>query len=86
MAYIVLRPDHQKQWANKRDAFAQDLKAHAKKRLPGFACPEWVEVVQELPVSLFWVYKTYTYLTKLPQKTSTGKIVKTELRKRAAKL
>ena len=31
--------------------FERDLKAFAKGRLPGFACPEWVRVLDELPVS-----------------------------------
>ncbi|KDQ63757.1 hypothetical protein JAAARDRAFT_148420 [Jaapia argillacea MUCL 33604] len=68
MAFVVLRHDGEKKWAGRLDEFAADLKKHAKKRLPGFACPEWVDVVQELP------------------KTSTGKILKTQLRKIVAKL
>ncbi|KAG6832476.1 hypothetical protein H0H92_001522 [Tricholoma furcatifolium] len=68
MAFVVLHPQHAAKWAGRHAQFAQDLKAHAKSRLPGFACPEWVEVVPDLP------------------KTSTGKILKTELRKMVAKL
>ncbi|GLB36300.1 putative AMP-binding enzyme C-terminal domain [Lyophyllum shimeji] len=68
MAFVVLHPQHASKWAGRHHDFADDLKAHAKARLPGFACPEWVEVVPELP------------------KTSTGKILKTELRKVVAKL
>ncbi|TFL03316.1 AMP-dependent synthetase and ligase [Pterulicium gracile] len=67
-AFVILHPQHEKTWASKPSAFADDLKKHAKDKLPGFACPEWVEVVPELP------------------KTSTGKIMKHELRKRVAKL
>ncbi|TFK57306.1 acetyl-CoA synthetase-like protein [Heliocybe sulcata] len=68
MAFVVLRGEVIEQWAKKHDKFAEDLKQHARSRLPGFACPEWVEVVPELP------------------KTSTGKILKTQLRKYVAKL
>ncbi|KAJ7293387.1 AMP-dependent synthetase and ligase [Mycena rebaudengoi] len=60
-------------WGERPHAFVilkshSTSKKHAKSRLPGFACPEWVQVVQELP------------------KTSTGKILKTDLRKIVAKL
>jgi len=68
MAFVVLHPRFVSSWKGRHNDFAKELKAYAKERLPGFACPEWVEVVQELP------------------KTSTGKILKTELRKIVAKL
>ncbi|KAF9068075.1 hypothetical protein BDP27DRAFT_1295660 [Rhodocollybia butyracea] len=68
MAFVTLHPQHASKWKGRHEDFAKDLKVHARKRLPGFACPEWVEVVTELP------------------KTSTGKILKTELRKVVAKL
>lgn len=68
MAFVVLHPQHASKWAGRHHEFAADLKVHAKRSLPGFACPEWVEVVPELP------------------KTSTGKILKTELRRVIAKL
>ncbi|KAJ3517367.1 hypothetical protein NLJ89_g536 [Agrocybe chaxingu] len=68
MAFVVLHPQHAAKWKGRHHEFGKDMKEHAKKRLPGFACPEWVEVVPELP------------------KTSTGKILKTELRKIVAKL
>ncbi|KAF5377501.1 hypothetical protein D9615_005269 [Tricholomella constricta] len=68
MAFVVLHPQHASKWAGRHHEFAVDLKVHAKSRLPGFACPEWVKVVPELP------------------KTSTGKILKTDLRKVVAKL
>ncbi|KAJ3750200.1 hypothetical protein DFH05DRAFT_1466425 [Lentinula detonsa] len=68
MAFVILHPQHASQWKGRHEEFAKELKAHARKRLPGFACPEWVEVVPELP------------------KTSTGKILKTQLRKVVAKL
>ncbi|KAF9270371.1 acetyl-CoA synthetase-like protein [Marasmius fiardii PR-910] len=68
MAFVILHPQHAKKWTGREKDFEMDLIQHARKRLPGFACPEWVEVVPELP------------------KTSTGKILKTELRKVVAKL
>ncbi|KAJ4486319.1 acetyl-CoA synthetase-like protein [Lentinula aciculospora] len=68
MAFVILHPQHASKWNSRHEEFAKELKAHARKRLPGFACPEWVEIVSDLP------------------KTSTGKILKTELRKRLAKL
>lgn len=51
MAFVVLHPQLVSSWKGRHDDFAKGLKAHAKERLPGFACPEWVEIVQELPVS-----------------------------------
>ena len=53
MAFVVIHPDHASKWKGHHEDFEKDLKAYAKKRLPGFACPEWVEVVSELPVSRF---------------------------------
>ncbi|KAI0274811.1 acetyl-CoA synthetase-like protein [Gloeopeniophorella convolvens] len=66
MAYVILLAEAAKRWAGKHAEFAAALKTYARERLPGFATPEWVVVVEELP------------------KTSTGKIMKTVLRKRAA--
>jgi len=68
MAFVILHKHHEKTWDGKHDEFAQELKQHAKIRLPSFARPEWVQVVENLP------------------KTSTGKILKTKLRKVVAKL
>ncbi|KAJ6627120.1 AMP-dependent synthetase and ligase [Mycena sp. CBHHK59/15] len=67
-AFVILKSQSKSKWIGRHVEFSEDLKAHAKTRLPGFACPEWVQVVQELP------------------KTSTGKILKTDLRKIVAKL
>ncbi|KAH9968801.1 acetyl-CoA synthetase-like protein [Russula dissimulans] len=66
MAYIILRPESARRWDGKHAEFSSTLKTYARERLPGFAAPEWIVVVEELP------------------KTSTGKIMKTVLRKRAA--
>jgi len=68
MAFVVLHNHCAPDWEGRHDEFAADLKKHAKERLPGFACPEWVIITAELP------------------KTSTGKILKTALRKIVAKL
>ena len=57
MAFIVLRPQFVSSWKGRHDDFEKELKAHAKQSLPGFACPEWVKVVQELPVS--FLYREY---------------------------
>lgn len=51
MAFVILRPQSVHTWAGRTAEFADTLKKHARARLPGFACPEWVEVVEELPVS-----------------------------------
>jgi acyl-CoA synthetase (AMP-forming)/AMP-acid ligase II len=87
MAFVVLHPQHAARWSGRHPEFAEELKAHAKTKLPGFACPEWVEVVLELPVGC-WLHLVTLVRTKicLCQKTSTGKILKTELRKIVAKL
>lgn len=50
MAFVVLHPEHVSKWKGRHPDFERDLKEHAKKRLPGFSCPEWVQVVPELPV------------------------------------
>ncbi|PPQ89595.1 LOW QUALITY PROTEIN: hypothetical protein CVT25_012340 [Psilocybe cyanescens] len=49
MAFVVLHPQHVSTWRGRHHVFEKNLKEHAKSRLPGFACPEWVEVVPELP-------------------------------------
>jgi len=51
MAFVVLHPHHSPNWKGRHDEFSKELKDFAKTRLPGFACPEWVEIVPELPVS-----------------------------------
>jgi len=49
MAFVVLHSHKAELWKGKHGEFENDLREHAKKRLPGFACPEWVQVVPELP-------------------------------------
>lgn len=51
MAFVILKTQVAAKWAGKHAEFETELKRHAKTRLPGFACPEWVKVVEELPVS-----------------------------------
>lgn len=59
MAFVVLHPQFVSSWKGRQDDFAKELKAYAKERLPGFACPEWVDIVQELPVSLFYIESNF---------------------------
>jgi acyl-CoA synthetase (AMP-forming)/AMP-acid ligase II len=83
MAFVILHVESAKRWAGKHATFSSELKAHARERLPGFAVPEWVAVVEELPVRHFM--SLHASLNDIAhQKTSTGKIQKTVLRKRAA--
>ncbi|KAL4244846.1 hypothetical protein ABKN59_001560 [Abortiporus biennis] len=49
MAFVILKTQAAPRWKGRHDAFAAELKKHARSRLPGFACPEWVSVVDELP-------------------------------------
>jgi acyl-CoA synthetase (AMP-forming)/AMP-acid ligase II len=88
MAFVILHKRHAKAWHGKHKEFVQDLKRHAKNRLPGFACPEWVQIVEDLPVSFTKTTETIPMFmsSSSPQKTSTGKILKTDLRKMGAKL
>ncbi|KAG1826116.1 uncharacterized protein BJ212DRAFT_1295378 [Suillus subaureus] len=78
MAFVVLRPEHAAKWKDNHGGFATELIRHARTLLPGFACPEWVQMVDELPVSQ--MHNIHI------SKTSTGKILKTNLRKVVAKL
>jgi acyl-CoA synthetase (AMP-forming)/AMP-acid ligase II len=50
VAYVTLHTKSSERWAGKHTEFSSALKAYARKRLPGFAAPEWVVVVEELPV------------------------------------
>ena len=91
MAFVILHAAAAARWAGKHGHFADALKTHARARLPGFATPEWVEVVAELPVSGHLAGRSGGLRHDADpvrafslQKTSTGKILKTALRKRAA--
>ena len=50
MAYVILHTESTRRWVGKHAEFSSVLKAHARQRLPGFATPEWVVIVKELPV------------------------------------
>jgi hypothetical protein len=50
MAFVILRQEYIQKWAGNHADFEVELKRHARSLLPGFACPEWVQVVDELPV------------------------------------
>ena len=50
MAFVILHAERAKHWIGKHIELALELKAHARERLPGFAVPEWVAVVEDLPV------------------------------------
>ncbi|KAI6044979.1 hypothetical protein EDC04DRAFT_2560276 [Pisolithus marmoratus] len=49
MAFVILRPEFVSKWATDHAGFEVALKRHARECLPGFACPEWVQIVDELP-------------------------------------
>ena len=53
MAYVILHTESARRWAGKHAEFSSVLKAHARQRLSGFATPEWVVIVKELPVCPF---------------------------------
>jgi acyl-coenzyme A synthetase/AMP-(fatty) acid ligase len=53
MAYVILHTESARRWAGRHAEFSSVLKAHARLRLPGFATPEWVVIVEELPVCPF---------------------------------
>lgn len=83
MAFVTLKAHAVKKWKGKAAEFETELKKFARSRLPGFACPEWVAVVEELPVCPALVPLN---MSNVYQKTSTGKTMKTALRTIAAKL
>lgn len=49
MAFVILNPRGERKWKGKEDVFEKELKAFSRSRLPGFASPEWVTIVDELP-------------------------------------
>jgi len=49
MAFVTLRPEAARQWKTKNEEFQVVLKKFARTKLPGFACPEWVQITDELP-------------------------------------
>jgi len=49
MAFVVLHPHTAESQQAPHDEFKRSLMAHAREKLPGFARPEWIEVVEDLP-------------------------------------
>ncbi|KAG8936886.1 hypothetical protein FRC03_008623 [Tulasnella sp. 419] len=50
MVFVILHPHAKDKWEEHgHDKFESSLKEHAKSRLPGFAQPQWVKVVEDLP-------------------------------------
>lgn len=50
-AFVILKSESLDKWTGKHEDFGSDLKGWLRGKLPGFAIPEWVDVVQDLPVS-----------------------------------
>lgn len=48
-AFVILKSESSSKWTGKHEIFGSDLKEWLRGKLPGFAIPEWVDVVQELP-------------------------------------
>lgn len=86
MAWVVLRPSSVNKWKDRKDDFQIELIKFAKSRLPGFACPEWVLIVEELPKTSYVMMLLHNRETVTNQYFRTGKIQKVVLRQRAAKL
>ena len=51
MAFVILKKPAVAKWQGRHGEFEVELKKFSRGRMPGFACPEWVQVVDELPVS-----------------------------------
>jgi len=49
-AFIVFNREGQREWADSPKEFEAHLKASLKGKLPGFAIPEWIYIVKDLPV------------------------------------
>ena len=55
MAFVILTPSAEKEYAGRHHDFEIELKKFARTKLPGFATPEWVRVVDELPVRSYFL-------------------------------
>lgn len=55
MAFVILLPEYAQTWFGNHAGFEAELKRHARTLLPGFACPEWVQVVDKLPVNVSYL-------------------------------
>lgn len=62
MAFVILKTESVGKWQGKGNEFEAVLKKHARERLPGFACPEWVTIVDSLPVSLSGYWRSDAYM------------------------
>ncbi|KZO98406.1 acetyl-CoA synthetase-like protein [Calocera viscosa TUFC12733] len=49
MAFIILHPHEEAKWKGKEKEFEAEIKTFARMSLAGFAVPEWVSIVKELP-------------------------------------
>ncbi|EJU01917.1 AMP-dependent synthetase and ligase [Dacryopinax primogenitus] len=49
MAFVILHSHEEGKWKGKDKEFEIELKKFARQSLPGFAVPEWVAIVKELP-------------------------------------
>ena len=57
MAFVTLRGEKKGKWKGREGEFERELIRHARTGLPGFATPEWVVIVEELPVRIqFFVH------------------------------
>ena len=65
MAFVTLHADAIKKWKGRHHEFADVLKKYGRTRLPGFANPEWVKVVDDLPVRIspFKIVLFHNYLS-----------------------
>jgi hypothetical protein len=59
MAFVLLRPQACSKWKGKDAEIEIELKKFSRPKLPGFARPEWVQVVDELPVDLLAILLLY---------------------------
>jgi acyl-coenzyme A synthetase/AMP-(fatty) acid ligase len=57
MAFVTLKPHAADKWAGKGAEFETELKKYSRERLPGFARPEWVYVLRDLPVRPCWRFE-----------------------------
>ena len=62
MAFVTLHPQYAHLWEGRHREFETELKTHGRERLPGFACPEWITIVPELPVhDILFLFTLLTY-------------------------
>ena len=68
MAFVILQTEAVQKWKERETDFAKELIQFVKGKLPGFACPEWVECVSELPKTSY-VPRSCSYHSMLTTKT-----------------